>query len=51
MTKINDIQILDDTELENVVGGDMGKKMMKKFKSMHKQAGDKQAGVKKVPKP
>ena len=45
MTKINDIQILDDIELENVVGGaqEMGKKMMKKVKKAHKKYGDRTA--------
>ena len=30
MTKINDIQILDDIELENIVGGAQTKKTVKK---------------------
>ena len=36
MTKINDIQILDDIELENIVGGATKKKVVKK-KAVKKQ--------------
>ena len=37
MTKINDIQILDDIELENIVGGVLAKKKVTKKKTVKKK--------------